>query len=505
MKKANMAKSEAVAGHASPALIKKKSSFAGDVLKLTGGTTLAQALTILVAPILSRLYAPDAFGTAAVFASIIGIIGVVACLRYELAIMLPERDEDAANLLAVSLGFVLVITGLSTILILFAGGPILGLLNAPDLKPYLWLVPLATLVNGGLLALKYWNLRTKQFGRLSVACVTSSVVGTGTKLGAGFAGRATGGSLISAGVIGSIVATLVLGGQIWQDDRCTFIKSIRLPRMFEWAKRHRKFPIFNTWSALLNTASWQLPAFLLAVFFSPAEVGYYAVGNRVVQLPMNLIGSAIAQVFFQRASEARNVDGDLADVVTPLFRRLVAFGFFPMLLLMVIGQDVFIVVLGQRWSEAGVYMQILSLWMFVRFISSPLSTLFSVLERQEGALLLNTLIFTTRLIALGTGGMLGNARLALVLFAATGILVYGGLCAWILKTSGVSKSQAWSILFKYLSISVLIISPVAAAKLLAPASSFIVLAGGAVACGIYGFILLLHEESNFIERFRRLV
>ena len=78
-------------------------SFASDVLKLAGGTAFAQALAILASPLITRLYGPEAFGLAALFTSIVGIVGVVACLRYELAIMLPKRDEEAANLLGLSL------------------------------------------------------------------------------------------------------------------------------------------------------------------------------------------------------------------------------------------------------------------------------------------------------------------------------------------------------------------------------------------------------------------
>ena len=40
----------------------KKSSFASDVLTLAGGTTFAQILTILAAPVLTRLYGPEDFG-----------------------------------------------------------------------------------------------------------------------------------------------------------------------------------------------------------------------------------------------------------------------------------------------------------------------------------------------------------------------------------------------------------------------------------------------------------
>lgn len=96
------------------------SSFCSNVLKLTTGSVFAQALGILVAPIVTRLFAPEAFGIAALFASIAGVISVVACLRYELSIMLPETDEDAANLLGVSLCCVLIVTIVSGLVTFFA-------------------------------------------------------------------------------------------------------------------------------------------------------------------------------------------------------------------------------------------------------------------------------------------------------------------------------------------------------------------------------------------------
>ena len=53
-----------------------KSNFASDVAKLAGGTTFAQAFTIAVSPLLSRLYAPDSLGTASLFTSIVTVLGV---------------------------------------------------------------------------------------------------------------------------------------------------------------------------------------------------------------------------------------------------------------------------------------------------------------------------------------------------------------------------------------------------------------------------------------------
>jgi len=160
----------------------RSTSFATDVLKLVTGTTFAQVITILASPLLTRLYGPEAFGFLALFTSITSIIGVVACMRYEMAIMLPKTDEEAANLLGLCLLCVAVVSGLTVPALYFGGDAILSMLRAPGLEPYLILVPVFVFISGVFLALNYWNSRTKHFGRLSVARVISSLAAA---LGAG--------------------------------------------------------------------------------------------------------------------------------------------------------------------------------------------------------------------------------------------------------------------------------------------------------------------------------
>lgn len=436
-----------------PVTPRRKTSFAGDVLKLVSGTTIAQALGILITPILTRLYAPEAFGTLALFTSITSILGVIACMRYELAIMLPESDEEAANLLGVSLGFTVLLSLLTIPVVWWGRAPLLNLLNAQELAPYLWLVPPMVLAAGIFHALNYWNSRTKRFGRLSIARVLQAGSVHSIKLGAGLAGYTTGGTLIGANVIGQAIATLILATQIWRDDANFFLRSLKWREMLLGLKRHRKFPLYDTWAALLNNVSWQLPAFFLSIFFSPTIVGYYALGTRLLRIPMSLIGASIAQVFFQRASEAKS-DNTLSLVTESTFRRLVMLTLFPLLLLTIMGSDLFVIFLGENWTEAGVYTQILSLWMFFWFISSPFSTLFRVLERQEFSLFINVAIFITRFVALLIGGMLQNARLAIVLFSASGVLVYGYLSLTIMAEAGVAWSTMFKVIFNHILYSI---------------------------------------------------
>lgn len=428
------------------------STFAGDVLRLVSGTTVAQLITVLSSPIVTRLYGPEAFGLWAIFGSITLVIGVVVCLRYELAIMLPPTDEEAANIFTLSLLFVSLTTLITVPLVVFGGGLASRLLKAPALSKVLWAVPVMVFINGVILVFNYWNSRTRHFARLSGARVAASATSTAVQLGAGWSGHAGANSLIASSIAGSGISSAALARQILRDDGALFRRSVRWRAIREAFARYSKFPAYGTASALLNSVSWQLPSFLLQYYFSTLVVGLYSVGNQMLRVPLSLVGGAISQVFYQRAAEAHR-KGRLAEIVEGAFQRLVAFGLFPTVIFAIVGREIFLVVLGSKWGEAGVYTQILSLWTFFWFISSPLTSLFSVLERQEFGLKINAVIFVTRLASLVTGGLLGNARLAIMLFAGTGVLTYGYLNFAVMAASGVSYRRALKILWKYVVLT----------------------------------------------------
>lgn len=479
------------------------SFFAKDVLKLVTGTTFAQIVTILASPFLTRLYGPEAFGFLAIFTSITSIIGVIACMRYELAIMLPKDDREAANLLALCLLFVGIISVLTIPLIYFGGDAFLSLIKEPGLAPYLVLIPPFVFISGVFLALNYWNSRTKHFGRLSVARVTRSIATTGTQLSAGFAGFATGGSLIGANLIGSFVSTAVLGGQIWRDDHSLLRKSISWKEMLAGLKRYKKFPLIDSWSALLSAISWQLPAFLLAAYFSTAIVGYYSLGFMMLQLPMSLIGGAIAQVFFQRASEAYH-EGNLAPLAENVFKVLLTLSMFSMLLLAVIGEDLFLVVFGEAWGEAGIYAQILSLWGIFWFISSPLSTILSVREKLSLGLTMTIFNFITRLLSLVIGGIMGSALLAITLFSVSGALVYGAACAIFLKLAGISLSNTFKMITKSFMFAVPFIIPVILVRYYTHSPYIVIISAALAFIGYYLYVYFKDPQlRNLVRMFKQ--
>ena len=142
---------------------------------LAGGTAFAQALGVLVLPIITRLYSPEEFALFAVYTSIVGILTVAICLRFEIAIPLPEKDEDALSLFMLSLLSNIVLTTLLTVVIFFFQESIFKFIQQPQLKPYQWLIPIGVFLAGLYSSLQYWATRKKQFSAIAQTRMTQAL------------------------------------------------------------------------------------------------------------------------------------------------------------------------------------------------------------------------------------------------------------------------------------------------------------------------------------------
>jgi lipopolysaccharide exporter len=102
-------------------------------------------------------------------------------MRYELAIMLPKTDEEAANLLGLCLLCVAVVSGLTVPALYFGGDALLSLLKAPGPGSYFILVSPFVFV-GGVSCAEQPELARQPFRVTEVARVASSLAITGTQL-----------------------------------------------------------------------------------------------------------------------------------------------------------------------------------------------------------------------------------------------------------------------------------------------------------------------------------
>lgn len=365
-----------------------QSTFGKNILMLAGGTVIAQVLNIAASPIISRLFSPDDFGVLSVYTSILSIVAVLVTLRYEFAIPIAEDDESAINVLALTLGSVGLISLVSLAVFSFFSSAIANLLNAQQLQPYFWLVSVGILASGIYTAFRYWAFRNKDFKTITKTTVNQSVAHQAIILLWGF---------FIGGPMGLIVGTLVgrsagiftLSKDI-RKDRTELLRSISLRETMRLAKRYVRFPLYSSWAAVLNSLGIQLPVLLLSSIYGTEVTGFFGFASKIVALPMTFVGVAVGEVFFSEASSIARIDPKrLLSLSRRLIRKLVLIGIVPFSLLALFGPVLFSIIFGEAWREAGNYARILSLLVFFRFVVTPVSGIFNILEKQITLLVLN--------------------------------------------------------------------------------------------------------------------
>ncbi len=362
-------------------IFKNRNSFLKSVILVAGGTALAQGVGILTQPILTRLYSPKEFGILGLYMSFAGIIGSSLSLRYEQAIPLPDDEETAINLLSLSQLCLIVTISILAIGIFLFKNYISFFSKVQPLYPYLWVLPLGLFLIGIYNSLSYWMVREKQYKCLARTKITQgiSMVSSQFLLGCFKVGPI---GLIFGYVLGNSAGILSFISFLKKNNRQSF-KYISLNRMLNSAKRYRDFPLISTFSTIFNTAGLNLPTILIAGIYSPLIAGWFTLIQKVIAIPITLIGRSVIQVFTGEAAVlGRDNPRALLRLYMKILSKLSIIAILPTLILLFASPWLIPIVFGKEWSGAGTYSQVLSIMFFVKFIASPLSQTLIILEKQ---------------------------------------------------------------------------------------------------------------------------
>ncbi|MGV3773134.1 MAG: lipopolysaccharide biosynthesis protein [Verrucomicrobiales bacterium] len=434
----------------------KSGGFARAVALISGGTVLSQLIVIAASPVLTRVYSPQEFGILAVFVSIVVTLVGVCSLRYESTIPLPEKDEDASYLVVISGGFAL-LSSLATALVLwFWGEAILTRVRGTELIRYAWMIPLSLLAAGIYQTLSFWGIRKQAFKTLSQTKLTQSIAMVATQTGAGLAGIGYSG-LLAGDTLGRSMGCIPLARSLVLPKSLFSTASIR--RMFQLAVRYGKFPLIGTWNVLLNTLSIQLPFLLLNIYFSEAVTGAYALAYRVLGLPSQVVGQAVGQVLFAKVSARKNDPEFMRSAAEKITIGLFGVGLPFYLIIAIGGRDIFFHVFGSQWKEAGYFSQILSLWFFVWLVSSPLSNLGTIKEKQGIIFAFSFLIFGLRIGSIWAGAKMNSGSAAIWFLALSGFLISVTAIEGFSRVGGTSLKRMVRPIGKIAGIAALTVIP----------------------------------------------
>lgn len=368
----------------------KNNIFFQNIAIVAGGNVLAKLIGIMAMPIITRLYSPEDFGVFSVFLSVSGVAGSLATMRYAVTIPIAKEEKLADNLLKLCLLITVSLSLLLLACIVLFGDLFTEKFSVEQIKPYLWFLPIVFFAQGIYEALNNWAVRYRDFRLITRTKISQSISSSVVKIGLGafqflplglFIGHI---SQIAAG-IGSLTLKL---------------KKVR-PSLFDkfsWSEiklaaiRYKKFPLIQSWSQLFLSLGAQLPVLLIGSFYGVKVVGVFALAMGMINIPMDLLGQAVAQVYYAEISKyGKNNPQKIYNLSVSITKNLFWVSLIPVTILIVFGPWLFSTIFGQEWHDSGLYARYFSIVVLTRFISSPIANIFNVFEKQGLQLFLNIL------------------------------------------------------------------------------------------------------------------
>jgi len=410
--------------------LKTKSEFTRNVLTLMTGTVVAQAIPIAISPILTRIYSPEEFGLFALFFAILSILSVLANGRYENAVMLPKKDEDALHLFALGIIINIFLSILLLIIVTIFNEQITKVLGNEEISLWLYFIPISLFFTGLFNILNSMNNRQKNYKDIASATITKSMVMALVQLVVGLIKSGAAG-LILGQILAQFFANVKLFKNIIKDKKAIF--SIKKLKIIALAIKYKKFPIFSLPSALANVLSGQLSNILISSFYSVATLGFYSLIQRMLAIPSVLIGKSIGQVYYEEGTRARKKNGVVTDIFNSTFKKLVIIGLPSFSILFFVVEDLFAFVFGEEWRIAGHYAQIVIPMFFMRFVVASLSITYDMFGYLKLELIWQVALLVGSVILVVVCGLMEIDFKELLLFLTVYISIMQLISLYLLK------------------------------------------------------------------------
>lgn len=346
------------------------------VLVISSGTLLGQIIIAAATPVISRMYSPDAFGAYSAVLAVASTIGPAAALKFDSAILLPQKDQDAKGVLILSLLTTVIISVLSGIA-MWLIGPI-AFANAWESVPFasFW-VGAIVLTTGTFSCLVQAVLRSKAYGLVGWRATIQSACISAAQIGFGLIGPHP------AGLLGGTVAGRLAGFSALARGARALFRSEGGESLRTLLRRYWRSPLILAPSSLLNALGTQMPLVILAAWFGSAAAGQLGMAQRLVFLPAALIGAALAQVFrAEIAQRLRDREGGARSMYLSASLRISGVALLVCVAILLLAPTVMPWILGSEWEQSGQLAQAMAISASLGLVVSPLSQVYAVYQSR---------------------------------------------------------------------------------------------------------------------------
>lgn len=394
-----------------------RSTFFRNILTLFSGTVIAQALPILLSPVLSRIYTPEDFAILAIITPLITIGATISTFRLDIAVVVPKDNIEAKNLLSTALIANLLIVTLSAVCVLLIQlfFPLDSLLSNTTQR-LLWYIPPGIFAIGWYTTYNYWSTRNKTYRNNAASKIVQAVITIITSIVFGYFIPGAEGLVLGL-VAGYMTGLLVLYFRQKTEAPLSALCNYSFRNTKDTLKKYRNFVFVNTPHAALSIFVDQGIVYFLKMFFVNNIIGGFAFAYRYTKAPLGIITSSISQVFYEDASKKVNAGEDIRPMMFKIQKNLFLFTFPFYIIGLIWAPDIFAFVFSDSYLQAGEIAALLLPWIYLNFLISPISGITLIFNRQKEALLLSIIDLALRIIAICIGGWYGDWELAFFLLS----------------------------------------------------------------------------------------
>jgi O-antigen/teichoic acid export membrane protein len=406
------------------------------VRSITIGVGISQVILFAASPALTRIYSPDDFGAYAVISVLVVVFGTVAALRLELAIVLPSDEVEANLLTLLALATAAVATGLVSVSYPLWGNWLQASFSDSNTVTHAWVAAPAGLALASGLVLNQLAVRRGRFQAVGIRAVAVATATVLSQLVLGLSGLKAAGLPAGYGIGQFGGAVSLAWGRTWL-DLISAVNGLRgAPTLL---RRYWRFPVFMVPSGVLNVLGTQIPVLCLAAWYGLSEAGWFGLSQRVLAVPVALVGTSVSHVYLSRFAALVREDIDEARALFwRTSRRLGIIAGVLTVVVMAFSQWSFPLIFGAPWATSGDYGQALGIFVGAQLIGSPLSQTLVVLDRQRWQLFWDIARVGSVSFAFYLSSVAGiDSVKAIWWFSVTSAVLYG--MSWLLCVMALSS------------------------------------------------------------------
>jgi len=351
------------------------------------GNFFAQIIGILLLPILTRLYSPDSFGLLSQFSNLVAFLTIFITFRLEYFVLVPKKVKSSVYLFLeiFKLGFFLTLIFTALFFSIFYFDSFYLGNYFPNFS--FVFVPIAAF----LISISIASQQILQKMELYKISSFSESVNKTIFFLFGFIlfkvdYKITG--LILATILGYFGRNIFLIYSI-RVLKFRFFKFVNFcfKNILNFKKEALSFSVSN----LIQTLTGFIPIIFISDFYGLSTLGQWSLALSVVYLPSSVIGSAIGQVFYQKANQLKNDGFSFYSLWLETLKLLILICIPTYIIAPIFSPFIFPFVFGSKWEDSGIYASILTISIGFSMLSSPFDRTCFIVSKIKYPYVINTL------------------------------------------------------------------------------------------------------------------